>query len=993
MARLLLFLLGTPRIECDGLPIEVDTRKAIALLVYLVVTKQRHSRETLAALLWPDAEEARSALRRTLSSLHRALAGEWLVADRESIGLTSGADYWLDVDQFRALLTACQGHGHRETEECPACLGPLTEAVELYRDDFLAGFSLRDSPGFDEWQFFQAESLRRDLGRALEKLVHCRADRHEFDAAIAHAHRWLALDPLQEAAHRDLMRLYAWAGQRPAALRQYRECVRVLERELGVGPLDATTRLYETIKENHPPRLPPLQSSAPAPPRHQAPSGEGRGQPLGSGPPSFPLVGRATERSILLRTYDSIQDGGHWLVLEGEAGIGKTRLAESMVDRARDRGASVIAVRCDEGQSDLAYAPFVDALRAVARRPDRADWIARVPVESLAEAARLLPDLANLRPGTPAPPPLGSPGAQSRFFEGIAQILVAASDGPRPGILFIDDLHWVDPSSLDVISYLVHRLPDKRLCILVAWRPEHLPAMHRLRLLFAEARRGGRATMIALKRLDCPAVQDLVQAFLSTRKSFSLPTNRPGAGDLVSRLYRETEGLPFFLVEYLSAIAGEASATPPAEWPEPSSIRDLLRSRLATVSEPGWQVLTAAAVIGRSFDFDTVRDASGRSEDETVAAIEELISRGVVVEVAGEVPGAPLATLPGPGYDFSHDKLRELVYAETSLARRRLLHRRVAEAIVARVRARREAGSLASAIAHHYQLAGAESQAAEYFEEAGGYARGLYAHAEALAHFRSALALGHPDASGLHEAIGDVQTWLGDYVDALKSYETAASLRDQTELAGLEHKLGNLYQRRGDWELAESHYRAALAALGDDGPAGERSRLDADLSLNAHRRGLDGPATELAGQALALAERAGDARALAQAHNLLGILASSAGDSARARAHLESSLTLADRLEDPGARVAALNNLALVYRESGEVDRALEAARIALTLGVRQGDRHRIAALHNNLADLLHAAGRSEEAMSHLKQAVALFAEIGADVGTMQPEIWKLTEW
>ncbi|MDQ3894287.1 MAG: tetratricopeptide repeat protein [Actinomycetota bacterium] len=385
----------------------------------------------------------------------------------------------------------------------------------------------------------------------------------------------------------------------------------------------------------------------------------------------------------------------------------------------------------------------------------------------------------------------------------------------------------------------------------------------------------------------------------------------------------------------------------------------------------------AAAVIGRSFDSETVREASGRSDDEVVTALEELTRRGLIRE-AGET------------YDFSHEQVRTLVYEDTSLARRRLLHRRVAEALAAAPRGQLDPGARAHAIARHYQLAGRESEAAEYFKLAGEHAGALYANAEALAHFETALALGHPDVATLHEAIGDVKTLLGDYRGALSSYETAAA-QTPGDVAALEQKLGTLHHRRGEWELAASHLEAALAAL-SDGDDGWRSRLQADRSLTAHRAGDHQRALELARAALELAETVDDESALAQAHNLLGILAKSSGELTRAREHLERSLPLAERLGDPSARVAVLNNLALLAREERDLERAVKLTESALSLCAAQGDRHREAALHNNLADLLNALGRSDEAMAHLKRAVALFAEVGEE-GAMQPEIWKLVEW
>ncbi|MDQ4081758.1 MAG: hypothetical protein M3123_02560, partial [Actinomycetota bacterium] len=447
----------------------------------------------------------------------------------------------------------------------------------------------------------------------------------------------------------------------------------------------------------------------------------------------------------------------------------------------------------------------------------------------------------------------------------------------------------------------------------------------------------------------------------------------PAAGDVTTRLYAETDGVPLFVVEYLTALAWGVDLDAVA-----GGVRDLLRARLSSVSEPAVQVLAAAAVIGRSFDSETVREASGRSDDEVVAALEELTRRGLVDD-AGET------------YDFRHEQVRTLVYEDTSLARRRLLHRRVAEALAERPRGGLEPGARAQTIARHYQLAGRELEAAEYFKLAGEHASKLYANAEALAHFETALALGHSNAAALHEAIGDVRTLLGDYGGALASYEAAAAQAGPGDVADLERKLGALHQRRGEWELADSHLEAALAAL-PHGEHARRSRLQADRSLTAHRAGDRERALELARAALELAELDGDPWSLAQAHNVLGILAKSSADLARAREHLERSLPFAERLGDPTARVAVLNNLALLAREERDLERAVELTENALTLCAAQGDRHREAALHNNLADLLKALGRSHESMVHLKRAVALFAEVGED-GAMQPEIWKLVEW
>jgi len=384
-------------------------------------------------------------------------------------------------------------------------------------------------------------------------------------------------------------------------------------------------------------------------------------------------------------------------------------------------------------------------------------------------------------------------------------------------------------------------------------------------------------------------------------------------------------------------------------------------------------------VLGRYFEVDTARAASGRSDEEAVAALEELAARGLVHEVAGDV------------YDFGHGLVRDLVYSQTSLARRRLLHRRVGEALAAAARGRRPQEPPAASIARHLELGGAAAEAAGWHRLAGDQARAVFANHEALGHYRAAVGLGHPDTAGLHAAIGDLETLLGNYDAALAAYTAAAATAPDAERWVVEQKLGAVSARRGDWDAAERHLAAALAGLGP-GTEGRRAGLAADRSLAAHRQGRDAAAEQLADDALALAVEAGDPDALARAHGMLGMLAVARGDHDRARRHLEHSLALAEALPDPGARVAALNNLALAHRATGEVDQAVAYTRTALELCARQGDRHREAALHNNLADLLHLGGHHAEAMDHLKQAVAIFAEVG-EPGTLEPEIWKLVSW
>jgi predicted ATPase/DNA-binding SARP family transcriptional activator len=983
--------LGGPRIELDGSTLNLDTRKATALLAYLAISGQTQGRDTLSALLWSDYDQshARGALRRTLSVLNRSLnmSTAYLEISRESISLIRSSGYWVDVEQFRAKIAQCETHGHSRQEVCPRCIPPLKAAAELYHGDFLAGFSLRDSPEFDEWEFFTSESLRREYSNALQKLIEALSGRGDSENAIQYARRWLAVDPLLEEAHRVLMQLYDWSGQRNAALRQYQECKRILEQELGVSPLLETNEIYQAILEQ---RLPgPLLFNMGGS-AGQDVSTPGR-EPEDLETPQYPLVGRSAETVTILHTYQNIAANGYFLGLYGEAGIGKTRLAEEFLAYARRQGAVTLTARCYQGENYLAYAPLIDSLRAALERPECLESLRQAPNAWLVEAARLLPEINDLFPALRVEYPsqnLGqSPAAQEHFFEGIRQSMAALGGTEKtlavlkspPAVLFLDDIQWADQGTLELLAYLVRRLEGWRFLVLVTSRddPSH---SSQLDGLVAEARRYRRGERLDLTRLKPNHVEDLVRAIRAT--GLELPEG------LGQRLYQEAEGLPFFIVEYLTALQ-EDSRWQTDGFSMPGSVRDLLRSRLSGVDEAGLQLLTTAAVIGRSFDYEILREVSGRSEAETIAAIETLLNQKIISEQDGEVPLRSVRVV----YDFFHDKLRELVYEEASQPRLLLLHRRVAEALIHQARSKREAGERAGEIAYHYQRAGFASQAAEYFRQAGDYSRSVYANSQALAHFQSALVLGYPDAAGLYETIGDLHILLGNYQQARDSYTAAAPLCIPGCRFDLEYKLGDVSDRLGEWEQAERHFQSALEAIPEDCRSEDQARLYAIWSRTAYHGGQSERARDLAQSALSLAQQSGEMTALAQAYNTLGMLARSQGRLEEAIACFNNSLETAQASLDPAASAAALNNLSLTYRDCDELERAIRSATAALELCVKQGDRHRQAAIHNNLADLFHALDDADQSMYHLKKAVEIFSSVGDETGDLKPETWKLTDW
>jgi DNA-binding SARP family transcriptional activator/Tfp pilus assembly protein PilF len=908
MSELRIALLGPPRVERDGAPIEVDTRKAIALLAYLAMQPERHGRDAVAGLLWPeyDTDHARGALRRTLSTLNKAVGPGWLAADRTTVGFAQ-TGFWLDVARFEELVAGVRDHGHAPEDACPACVAPLEEAARLHRGDFLAGFGLRDSTSFDDWQYFQAERLRRELAATLERLATAQIGQHRWDDAVDAARRFLALDPLHEPAHRQLMRIYAWSGRRGAALRQFQACQKVLEEELGVEPLEETVAVHEAIQAN---RLPPPPEVTPAPKVASAPEvaaptpaqpatrpagfggpiregspPAGSGAPVvhsppappATGPPAVPLVGRERELAALLDAYAGVTGDGRLVVIEGEAGIGKTRLAAELAGHARSLGASVLGGRCYEEETAVAYGPFIEALRGALAR---AGSFEGVPRHWLAEARRLLPELVEAHPDLPEPGPLDGPAAGRQFLEGVSQLLLAACAGPGgspggspPGLLVLDDLHWADEASLEVLAYLIHRLEGRPLLVVACWRSEQVPADARLRRLAAEARRTGHAQALELRRLDAAEVAELVSAVAPARA---------GAAGL---LHERTEGLPFLVLEYLAAVGDDGEL--PALLP--GGARDLLAARIRGVGDAARQLLATAAVLGRSCAVDTARAASGRSDEEAVTALEELAARGLIHEVAGD------------GYDFGHGLVRELVYSQTSLARRRLLHRRVGEALAAGARGRRPQEPPAASIARHLELGGATAAAADWHRRAGDQARAVFANHEALHHYRAAIALGHPDPAGLHTSVGDLETLLGNYDAALAAYSVAAGAGDADALARAHGMLGMLGAAGGDHDGARHHLERSLAlaeALPD--PSARVAALN-NLALAHRATGQLDQAIAYTRTALELCARQGDRHREAALHNNLADLLHLDGQHAEAMDHLKRAVAIFAEVGEPGA--------------------------------------------------------------------------------------------
>jgi DNA-binding SARP family transcriptional activator/tetratricopeptide (TPR) repeat protein len=951
-----LSLLGPPRVETDGAVVRFDTRKAIALLALVAMSEQPLSRDRLAAMLWPESDEdkGRAALRRTVSVTATGV-GAALLVTRATIGLRAGMAE-VDSVEFRRLLAGGD-------------VDSLDRACALYRDDFLAGFGVRDSPDFDDWQSATAHDLRQRLSKGLDLLVAASTARGELEKAVETATRWVSLDVLHEPAQRALIRLLAMTGRRSAALRQYRECVRALADELGVAPLRETTALYEDVRSGQlsgsTPAVeklaPPVVGEAPSPAATEAPA------PV----VADIFVGREQQLQALGSTLAA---PGRLALLVGETGSGKTRLIAQFCSVSNASVSEALVVRAHQGEASLPFAVLSDLLaQALRRRPDLTTVL---PDHVVLEVSRLVPAFSTA--SRPVAEALTGPVGLARFYGAVAATLVAATAPDRsdndaekgsPLLLVVEDVHWADDATLSVLTYLINRLAELPLVMLLSWAPEAAGRLSALRNSVTDAVDEQRAAVVPVPPLTAADIEALLAASGSTQF---------GASSLLA----ETRGLARLVVEYVRA--GQAG---PVDAP-PATVRELLVRRLDDIAETTGQLLSAAAVLNSHFDTDLIRQVSGRSDDETADALEDAILHRLLEEIH-PTPGEP-----GQVYDFPFDALRTVVSERTTFARSRLLHGRAAETLARRHERQQDIESSAAVVAHHFERAGRDAEAAQWWWRAAMRSRALFAHEQAHADLSRALALGYPPAE-VWAATGDALVALGRYVAAISAYETAAGLAVDTELvASLEHRLAEVHHRLGDWTAADSHLRAAVELLDAEAStsAALAARIGSDRAMLAYRQGDVAAARSLAEAALSTSEVAGDATAAAQALDVLGMVAAAAGDLPAAEELLHRSVDRAQTVPNSGVAAAALNNLARLLVESGRRTEALETAREALRLGAERADQHRLAALHTNLADLLHASGDESEALDHLKEAARLFAAVDTG-GEPRAEVWTLVEW
>lgn len=885
----------------------------MALACYLVSTAHEPTRDELVALLWPQLDKARgrAALRRTMSALRTGLGGNRLVADRDRVRLDLLGTR-VDVEEVEALRRIT--HDHTSDEICPACAGPLGEAVSLYRGSFLDGFYLRDSADFEAWHRSQAEVHRRNWRELVDRWGLALASAGRFGEAEAVVRRRLQADALDEGAHRQVMQFLVWSGDRVGALRQYRECAAILDRELGVSPLEETRQLYEMIMEG-------IESLPPTGRVDLMPVS--RDLPLV--PSLSPFVGRAPEIKAMSQTT------AH-LVIEGEEGIGKSRLIDQWLENQPGPVARCIA---SPGVEGVPYLAIRDLL--VAALP----FAGGRPPEIASEAVRLLPQLVE----ADFPPPTAmdqGPGAAAHFHAGIVAAFHHLLVG---GWIVVDDAHWLDPSSIAILTVLLTHPEPKGARVLLSLRTDEIDASQPFSILLRRLKRQGEIDRIVVG----PMSDEDSRLLLENRSHATTSLSTVDADGIVSK----AKGNPLFLISYQDAAGSERADLP-------LDLERLVDARLDRLAEASWQVLSAASVLGFEADADLLRNVSGRSDEEMVSAIEELLSQRLMNESSA-------------GVAFAHDAVRRAAGQRLSKARKRILHSRAADAL--------EVRHLSSLRASHLEAAGRIAEAAAAYFEAGRESIELHAYETGRAQLSTAGSLGHPDRDRLGLLLGEAAVRLGDYGAALAAFATVA------EGPEVEFRIGGVYMRLRRWSLAEA---ALTRAASLDPPPELETHITADRAVVAHHQGDDSGASRLAQLAREQAKSAGDTAGLAQAANLAGMLADSPQ---LAISRLKKAYLLARDTGREELIAATLNNMALAYREAGDLTAAVESGESAVAILERVGDRHQLAALHNNLADTLHRAGREEDSRTHSTQSVRLFADVGLEPGTFEPEIWKLSEW
>ena len=841
-ARLEVRLLGVVEIILDGRRLRAfNSLRLQRFLALIALRRGPQHRSRLAFELWPDSNErqARTNLRKLLHDFRHSLPdiGEFVEIDNETVRWIPTGPSEVDVLRFRDAMAA----------------GDFELAARLYSGDLLPAC-------YDDWVLDERAKLRAEAYGALVRLTEEAAGRDDHKATIRHAQRIIDLEPTDEAAVRIQMEAHLALGDRAAALRSYHRYAEVLERDLAVSPGEAIGAMYQQLRAGTLNR------------------DEVQGKDLAPVAES-PFVGRDLEWNQLNEAWNTAREGGaHLVLVTGEPGIGKSRLALELGRRVRAEGHVVASARAYEAAGRLPWGPVVDLLRSDALRShiDTLDTVWR------AELARLLPELRDASQPS-GPSQSGDLAQRYRLFDAVSRAIVV---GDRPRLLIIDDLQWCDAETIELIGFVIRSGQTAPVLIVGTVRSEEIPQHHPLVGLVDALGHDQAVTTVPLDRLD-----EATTATLAAR----LRAEDTIDPKLAARLWSETEGNPLFVIEALragiSSDESQAVLTP--------TMRAVLRARLGQLTDGARRLAEVAAVIGRPFSVGLMVSATGIDERELVDHVDELWRRRIIRD-------------QGLTYDFSHDKLRAVALEMVSPARRRQLHRAVAEAIA--VELHNDIDAASPQLAAHYDQAGMVEPAIDAYRVAGGRAVAVSALEEAVTMFRRALALladlpPSPDRDALEL---DIRIALGSPLVALEGYGS----KDAHQLYERALSLCRKLHRPVDPPILRGLGLARLQGCRfDDCDELARALLD---------------------------DESRDPIARTEGRYLLGVSAFWRGDLARARHYLDGAIEaydvshrdehLALYAQDPKA--VCLVRLALVELWAGDAGRADQTARSALEIAV-----------------------------------------------------------
>jgi DNA-binding SARP family transcriptional activator len=935
MGLLRLAVLGYPEAFHDSSRLTFSLRKALALLIYLAVERGMYPRSKLAAFLWPDSEphDARTALRNALALLRSLLSDPGAAAAQHThllswhdlLGLDPQAPLELDLDVVQQAYQQAQLFSTvPPLEQRASQVATFQHALSLVRGPFLDGFWLREEAPFDEWHLQQQHQWQMRLQLIAEQLSAWQEEAGELEQAQATLTRWLALDPLEEEAYRRLMRVHLAQGDATAALQVYAVGRARLAEALQVKPSAETVALAARIRASQA-RRPGSLSSRPSITTVESRS------------PSelvTPFIGRQAAFSQLVAGYQQARQGQpHTVLVMGEAGIGKTRLASEFVAWAQAQGAGVLSGHAFETGGRLPYQPLVEALR----RRLEAENAPEDLLEDLwlSELSRLLPELRVRYPDLPTPTQ-DELTARIRLFEAVAR-LVDALARHAPLVMLLDDLHWIDGASLDLLRYLAHdwREHGSRVLLLSTVRSEGLELNPQLTAELADLGRDLPVSQVSLQTLSQVETIHLVRAITGQGAPGTALPSTPGASSsqeakkslvgLGDFLFAHTGGQPFYLLETLKLLRdrqwlvprlgadGTWRLVPTVEMAAaitqegsrhallPPSVRAMILARLSKLSQAARQLVMASAVLGTGATAKLLWQVAEVGVQTGVEALEEAVGSGILRE---EDAGAGH---PG-SYYFAHQLMREVVYTELGEARRRLLHRRALALLESE-------GAKASVLAYHARACGEVRTAYRYSVQAGDEAIAVFAVHDAIVHYEQACSL-------------------------LQAHQLLQTVLEASEVDHLYAYLGRAYANQNALQPAQEAYEKLLTYAQHQHEPGLVSMILNRLAILAVQQSKDKPRVQsLLNEAWRIAESSHDQRALAETEwNLAQITGVIWEDPTSALPYGEQALSLARGIHDQELEARSLCSLGLIHLLGGDFEGAVHAPQASLALYAALGD-------------------------------------------------------